>query len=303
LVSAEAQGYVPAYFPGVNRWRQAERVVTGGPNVRLAPLHLALAPAASGGPFIQAGMVVVERDSAVSDTGWVEPGPLSARFGETAPGSGPLSRSTLRYDSRTRGTSRYDLLFHDTGVRDAFFYVVNADAMGPTERAVAGSSSGDNGAAILTGLPGGEYIAYADRPGYERAYFQNEHGKPVVITLMGTTPAVLARIELRPLYTGGPDAGAAPGMVTNLINVPNPFHPQTAIRYTLKEPRSVTVQVFDQSGRLVRTLVRDDIQDVGEREVMWDGRNDGGRRVSPGVYFTRIQAGPEALARKMVLLP
>jgi hypothetical protein len=37
--------------------------------------------------------------------------------------------------------------------------------------------------------------------------------------------------------------------------------------------------------------------------VEWSGRDDDGNRVSSGVYFYRVQAGIEAISRKMVLLP
>ena len=92
-------------------------------------------------------------------------------------------------------------------------------------------------------------------------------------------------------------------MLHNLTNVPNPFGAQTAIRYTLRSSAPVTVQVFDQSGRLVRTIVRSNGQLAGPHEVSWDARDDTGRHVTMGVYFARILAGPEAFARKMVLLP
>ena len=92
-------------------------------------------------------------------------------------------------------------------------------------------------------------------------------------------------------------------MLHNLTNVPNPFGTQTAIRYTLKASAPVTVQVFDQSGRLVRTIVRSNSQLAGPHEVSWDARDDSGRRVTKGIYFTRVLAGPEAFARKMLLLP
>ena len=92
-------------------------------------------------------------------------------------------------------------------------------------------------------------------------------------------------------------------MLHNLTNVPNPFGAQTAIRYTLKAAAPVTVQVFDHSGRLVRTIVRSNSQVAGPHEVSWDARDDIGRRATKGVYFARILAGQEAFARKMLLLP
>jgi len=53
----------------------------------------------------------------------------------------------------------------------------------------------------------------------------------------------------------------------------------------------------------VRTVVRSNTQLAGPHEISWDARDDAGRHVTMGVYFARILAGPEAFARKMVLLP
>jgi flagellar hook capping protein FlgD len=295
IVSAEANGYVPAYYPYAYQWTQAERVLVSesgglrdrGPVVAQPPLHITLGPAATGGPFIQAGLVVVKPESVIADTGWVDPTPLSTR--KTAPAS---------------ILERFGALAYEMGLRDAFFYVVNAAAMSPTDIPVSGASTGDNGASILRGLHEGTYIAYADRPGFDKAYFSDTADHPVLITLNDSTPAVLAWIALYPRdggYVGPPGQDSA--MLHNLTNVPNPFGAQTAIRYTLRSQAPVTVQVFDHSGRLVRTIVRSNQQASGPHEVSWDARDDSGRRVTKGIYFTRVLAGPEAFARKMLLLP
>jgi len=286
IVSAEAPSYVPAYYPNVYQWTLAQRVLVAGPNTRMAPLHVVL-NTASTGPFIQAGFVVVKPESVIADTGWVDPNPLASR--RIAPAS---------------IMARFGKLTYEVGLRDAFFYLVNAEVMGPMERPIAGSSTGDNGASILRGLPEGVYIAYADRPGFDRAYFSEAGDNPTLITLNNTTPAVLAWIALHPKdgnNVGPPGEDAA--MLHNLTNVPNPFGAQTAIRYTLKAAAPVTVQVFDHSGRLVRTIVRSNSQVAGPHEVSWDARDDIGRRATKGVYFARILAGQEAFARKMLLLP
>jgi flagellar hook assembly protein FlgD len=55
------------------------------------------------------------------------------------------------------------------------------------------------------------------------------------------------------------------------------------------------------SGRLVRTLV-DEHRAAGRYQVQWNGLDDGGRAVSSGVYFYRMQAGSFHETRKMILL-
>jgi len=85
-------------------------------------------------------------------------------------------------------------------------------------------------------------------------------------------------------------------------NVPNPFNPTTTILYDVSAGGgAVTLQIFDVSGRLVRTLV-DGHQSPGSKSVVWNGTNDRGQGVASGIYFYRMTAPQFSSTRKMVLL-
>jgi len=85
-------------------------------------------------------------------------------------------------------------------------------------------------------------------------------------------------------------------------NVPNPFNPETTIRYEVPAGGGhVEVQIVDVSGRLVRTLV-DGSQTEGPKSIDWDGRDDAGRQVATGVYFYRLVAPGIEESKKMLLL-
>jgi hypothetical protein len=84
-------------------------------------------------------------------------------------------------------------------------------------------------------------------------------------------------------------------------NFPNPFNPNTIIRYTLPRRTHVSLKIFDTAGRLVRILV-DGHQDRGEREIAWDGRGELGSAVTSGIYYYSLTAGKSSVTRKMVLL-
>jgi hypothetical protein len=85
-------------------------------------------------------------------------------------------------------------------------------------------------------------------------------------------------------------------------NTPNPFNPKTTIAYSVPDGGGhVTVEVYDVSGRHVRTLV-DEFQAAGERSVEWDGTDDGGAPMATGVYFYRLTAPGIEESRKMLLL-
>jgi len=93
-----------------------------------------------------------------------------------------------------------------------------------------------------------------------------------------------------------------PGATSRLEqNSPNPFNPQTAIRFSLDSKQSVTLAVYDVNGRLVRMLVSG-VKEVGTHSVTWDGRDNAGSTVSSGVYFYRLDAGKFSSTKKMVML-
>jgi hypothetical protein len=97
------------------------------------------------------------------------------------------------------------------------------------------------------------------------------------------------------------DVGDTPLAVALEQNVPNPFNPSTTIAFTLRQAAAVRLDIFDASGRHVRTLVAER-RDAGGYEAQWDGRDDAGCRVASGVYLYRLRAGDVTLTRKMVLL-
>ncbi len=84
-------------------------------------------------------------------------------------------------------------------------------------------------------------------------------------------------------------------------NVPNPFNPETIIRFELPEDRSVRLEVYDVLGQRVRVLVAKPLS-AGSHRVVWDGRNSSGMQVSSGAYFYRLQAGAFVQTRRMMLL-
>jgi hypothetical protein len=84
-------------------------------------------------------------------------------------------------------------------------------------------------------------------------------------------------------------------------NFPNPFNPSTTIRYSLSGPENISIKIYDVSGQLVKEINKEHNQ-AGEFEVIWDGKNNFGERISSGAYFYQLQAGNYIEAKKMILL-
>ncbi len=86
-----------------------------------------------------------------------------------------------------------------------------------------------------------------------------------------------------------------------LGNYPNPFNPSTDISFSVKDASPVRVDIFNQKGQLVRTLL-DASRKVGTHTVNWDGKDSSGNGVSSGVYYYRMKSGSFSSTRKMLLL-
>jgi hypothetical protein len=82
---------------------------------------------------------------------------------------------------------------------------------------------------------------------------------------------------------------------------PSPTAGQARIGFTLPQRASVSIRVYDVSGRLARKLL-DEVRDEGAHEVAWDGRDETGRRIPGGVYFYRMVVGEWRSERRIVLL-
>jgi hypothetical protein len=79
-------------------------------------------------------------------------------------------------------------------------------------------------------------------------------------------------------------------------NYPNPFNPTTTISYTIQQPGTVILKVYNIIGQEIQTLV-DKYQTAGKYQVTVDAQS-----LSSGVYFYRLQSNGSTLMRKMILL-
>ena len=101
-------------------------------------------------------------------------------------------------------------------------------------------------------------------------------------------------------------SAALPDGTALLANYPNPFNQETWIPFQLDAPARVRLTIHDLRGALVREI------DLGHRPAgwyrtsgraaRWDGRGQRGEPLASGAYFARLQVGPAASVRKMLLL-
>jgi len=99
------------------------------------------------------------------------------------------------------------------------------------------------------------------------------------------------------------DGAAQPDRYMLYANYPNPFNPETEIRFNIagSSDQRVKLTVYDLLGRRIRMLTDADYT-PGRHAVRWDGRDGSGNRVASGVYLYRLESGSVRLTRRMVLL-
>lgn len=114
----------------------------------------------------------------------------------------------------------------------------------------------------------------------------------------------IQRIDFSSILTAvqNPETAAALTKILKLFpNQPNPFSPETRIAFQLAEAGAVQLKIYAVNGRLVRTLLEGE-QSAGSHRVAWNGRDDAGREVPAGIYFSQLTVAGVTESRKMVLL-
>jgi hypothetical protein len=80
-------------------------------------------------------------------------------------------------------------------------------------------------------------------------------------------------------------------------NYPNPFNPTTKINFSLPVDSKVSLKIYDMSGRLVSTLINNELKTANYYSINFNGTN-----LSSGTYFYSIQTDKNNETKKMVLI-
>jgi hypothetical protein len=82
---------------------------------------------------------------------------------------------------------------------------------------------------------------------------------------------------------------------------PNPFGPKAGLSFTLPQAMEIELAVYDVTGCRI-ALLACGATSSGVHAVTWNGRDDRGAEVSPGIYVARLAAGSTSISRKVVRL-
>ncbi len=92
-----------------------------------------------------------------------------------------------------------------------------------------------------------------------------------------------------------------PTQLRVLGNHPNPFNSTTTIRFGISEAAHVKISIYNLLGEKVTSLI-DKHMVAGSHSIIWDSRNDKGKRVASGIYFYTIGVDNKLEVKRMTLL-
>jgi len=101
----------------------------------------------------------------------------------------------------------------------------------------------------------------------------------------------------------GVEEGKLDLMADNYLTVsPNPTSDATDIRYQISDNTNVTLEIYDVSGKLVRSFNLESSIMNRESALSWRGDDNVGRRVPGGAYFIKFKAGDYRTTTKLLLI-
>lgn len=135
-----------------------------------------------------------------------------------------------------------------------------------------------------------------DFPMHDLTYYYNDYssGRPVLRT-------IIPEVEVSAIAYSFGGGSAVPTVYSMKQNSPNPFNPTTKIAYAIPEAGMVRLSVFNVLGQHVTDLVNGQ-REVGEYNVVWDGKDNDGAQVASGIYFYKVRVNNFSDTKKMVLL-
>lgn len=82
-------------------------------------------------------------------------------------------------------------------------------------------------------------------------------------------------------------------------NYPNPFTSSTAITYKINTPVYGEVKIYNMLGQEIKTF-QTKFYPKGLYSITWNGTNNSGEKISPGMYIYKFETEKEIVARKMI---
>lgn len=114
------------------------------------------------------------------------------------------------------------------------------------------------------------------------------------ILMAGAGDQIYTRFTIIDAIT--PISSTAPNNFSLYQNFPNPFNPETLIKFDIPGSQFVQLKIFDMNGRDIETLT-EGVLSSGTYQVKWNAS-----KYSSGVYYCKLLAGDFVSTKKMMYL-
>jgi len=144
----------------------------------------------------------------------------------------------------------------------------------------------------ISETPEGKYILLASRNGLIKV-------DPITFDKIDTTGngyRTVVSKTVTPLAVSDNTPLKSPANFHLYPNYPNPFNPQTTIRFNISAATNVTLRIFNINGQLLQTLLHERMN-AGEHSIIFDANH-----LASGVYYYQFQTSRTTETRKMILL-
>lgn len=84
-------------------------------------------------------------------------------------------------------------------------------------------------------------------------------------------------------------------------NFPNPFNPETSIKFSTSTDSKVEINIYNLKGQKVKRLT-DELYKKGTHTLVWNGKDDNNKSVASGIYFCKMKTPDKTKTLKMVLM-
>jgi hypothetical protein len=121
----------------------------------------------------------------------------------------------------------------------------------------------------------------------------------------------LTQIEIDMLFHEGgwdPNTTSVEGITSLIPQIvklyqayPNPFNPVTNISFHLDKPTTISLAVYDISGKLIKTIFNNQ-KFSGYTTIQWNGTDKFQNEVSSGIYIYALKSSEFNISKKMILI-
>ena len=90
-------------------------------------------------------------------------------------------------------------------------------------------------------------------------------------------------------------------IIKKLNIYPNPIRTQTTIEFITSKEQRINVSLYNLNGQHIKTFMNENTQ-PGKYSIIWNGKDQNGKEVKPGLYLVRLQSGRNIVTKPVEMI-